>query len=160
VIDPKYSSIPPPRHGPPPQRVVSFNTIHHRLLPGMARSRVRPDVSDRITLHDRTPTRGVRPVVVLLVCAAAALGIVALATLDTSALCLLPALALAAPLLLRRYPGERALADLSAVARPRRLRPRASVPHTGRLLTVAPHGGLLIARALAVRPPPALIPAS
>ncbi|MGA8364466.1 MAG: hypothetical protein WB709_08080 [Solirubrobacteraceae bacterium] len=24
VIDPKYSSIPPPRHGPPPQRVVSF----------------------------------------------------------------------------------------------------------------------------------------
>lgn len=68
---------------------------------------------------------------------------------------LLPAIALAFALLLRRYPGERTLARLAA---PRRraawARPRASVPHAARSFVVAVHGGLLIARSLAVRPPP------
>jgi len=87
---------------------------------------------------------------------AGVLGIAALASVDANALCLLPALAIAVPFLLCRYPGERVLARLSVARRPRRQRPRAIARRTGRLLTVAPHGGLLIARSLAVRPPPAL----
>lgn len=110
--------------------------------------------------NDRTATRGLRPTLAILAFTAAALGIVALAAVDANALCLLPALALAAPLLMRRYPGERALAGLLSVRRACRPRPSRSVPRTGRLLTVAPHGGLLIAHALAVRPPPAPISAS
>ncbi|HWY89271.1 MAG TPA: hypothetical protein VNY31_01230 [Solirubrobacteraceae bacterium] len=113
-----------------------------------------------MTPNDRTPTRGGTPTRALLALAAVALVIAALAAADANALCLLPALVLTAPLLMRRYPGERALAGLAGARRARWPRPRASVPRTGRLLTVAPHGGLLIARALAVRPPPALVSAS
>jgi hypothetical protein len=113
-----------------------------------------------MTASGRTPTRGGRSILALLGLAAAALGIAALAAIDVNALCLLPALALAAPLLMRRYPGERALAGLAAARRSRWPRPRAAVPRTGRRLTVAPHGGQLIARALAVRPPPALVSGS
>jgi hypothetical protein len=79
----------------------------------------------------------------------------------TGILCLLPALALAATLLARHYPGERTLARLTA---PKRRvhweRPRASVPRAARIFVVAVHGGLLIARSLAVRPPPAVLAAS
>lgn len=86
-----------------------------------------------------------------------ALAILALAVLDTNALCLLPALALAAPLLMRRYLGERTLARLWSARRGDRW-PRlpGRVPGGARALAVAPHGGLLIACSLAVRPPPAL----
>jgi hypothetical protein len=73
---------------------------------------------------------------------------------------LLPALALAMVLLTRRYPGERMLARLTAHRPTRWARPRASVPRAARMLPVAAHGGLLIARSLAVRPPPALHSAS
>ncbi|HWX87006.1 MAG TPA: hypothetical protein VNX67_02415 [Solirubrobacteraceae bacterium] len=74
---------------------------------------------------------------------------------------LLPALALAVVLLLRRYPGERTLARLAAPRRSSRwARPRASVPRAARSFSVAVHGGLLIARSLAVRPPPAALAAS
>jgi hypothetical protein len=114
-----------------------------------------------MTPHERTTTRGARSAVACLALAAATLGILALAAIDANALCLLPALALAAPLLMRRYPGERALAmRLTAAARPRRQRSCASAPRTGLLLTVTPRGGSLIARSLAVRPPPALASAS
>ncbi|HVC84238.1 MAG TPA: hypothetical protein VNC12_03205 [Solirubrobacteraceae bacterium] len=67
---------------------------------------------------------------------------------------LLPALALAAPLILRRYPGERRLLALIAGrSRPRRgLGARA--PSSARRGTLVPRGGLLIACSLAVRPPP------
>ena len=79
----------------------------------------------------------------------------------TGILCLLPALALAAALLARRYPGERTLARLAASKqRIRWERPRASTPHAARSFAVAAHGGLLIARSLAVRPPPAPLAAS
>jgi hypothetical protein len=78
----------------------------------------------------------------------------------TGILFLLPALVLALVLLARRYPGERTLARLSAPSRARWARPRASVPHAARTFAVAAHGGLLIARSLAVRPPPAFVPAS
>jgi hypothetical protein len=89
-----------------------------------------------------------------------ALGIVALVAVDPNALCLLPALALAVPLLMRRYPGERMLTGISAVSRSHWPRPRSSAPRGARRFAAAPHGGLLIARALAVRPPPALGAAS
>lgn len=79
----------------------------------------------------------------------------------TGILCLLPALALAATLLAKRYPGERTLARLTAPrCRSRWARPRASVPSAARTLAVAAHGGLLIARSLAVRPPPRPVAAS
>ena len=73
----------------------------------------------------------------------------------TGILFLLPALALACVLLARRYPGERTLVRLAAPRRRARwARPRASVPRAARTFVVAAHGGLLIARSLAVRPPP------
>jgi hypothetical protein len=71
-------------------------------------------------------------------------------------LCLAPALALAAMLLWRGYPGERLLS--AALARRRHGRrarpsrePRRALRFTG---PGVPRGGLLMARALAVRPPP------
>jgi hypothetical protein len=78
----------------------------------------------------------------------------------TGILFLLPALALALVLLARRYPGEHTLTRLRASRRARWARPRASLPRAARRHAVAAHGGLLIARSLAVRPPPALHPAS
>jgi hypothetical protein len=101
-----------------------------------------------------------RRTVALLAVASLALGMLALVALDSSALCLLPALTLVVPLLMRRYPGERILTDLSGARRLHWPRPHASVPRGARGFAVAPHGGLLIARALAVRPPPALRAAS
>lgn len=75
-------------------------------------------------------------------------------------LCLLPALALALPLLARRYPGERVLTALRVKRRVRWPRPRSSVSLGRRVVCVAAHGGLLIGCSLAVRPPPALVLAS
>jgi hypothetical protein len=97
---------------------------------------------------------------VLIATAVLALALVGLVALDLSALCLLPALVLAVPLLLRRYPGERLLTNLSSPRRSRWSRPRLSVPRGARRFAIAPHGGLLIACALAVRPPPAFSTAS
>jgi hypothetical protein len=83
-----------------------------------------------------------------------AAGAVVLALVDPSALCLLPVLALAVPLSMRRYPGERMIAALSAAGRRRRwARPRPIAPRA-RAATVVARGGLLLARSLAVRPPP------
>jgi hypothetical protein len=90
----------------------------------------------------------------------AVVAIVALVASDPNALCLLPVLALAGPLLVRRYPGERVLAGLAGPRRSRWPRPRALAPRLDRVLRGAPHGGQLIARSLAVRPPPAPLPAS
>jgi hypothetical protein len=116
-------------------------------------------LSRRINFGDWTSPRlrgGMTAVVALFAFA----GVLALAGSDPNALCLLPLLALAWPLLLRRYPGERMLAGLAARPRSRWPRPHALLSRLERVLTVAPHGGQLIARSLAVRPPPALIPAS
>ncbi len=75
-------------------------------------------------------------------------------------LCLLPVLAVALPLLARRYPGERLL--LAARRERRRRLPRALVAAAShaREHVVAVHGSELIARSLAVRPPPAPLAAS
>jgi hypothetical protein len=69
---------------------------------------------------------------------------------------LLPALALAALLILCRYPGERRLLALIAGrSRPGR-RPRGRTTSPARPRALVPRGGLLIACSLAVRPPPRL----
>jgi hypothetical protein len=73
---------------------------------------------------------------------------------------LLPAVLLVIPLLVRRYPGERVLIGLRRVERTRWPRPHASVPTHRRVVLVAVRGGRLIGCSLAVRPPPALYPAS
>jgi hypothetical protein len=76
---------------------------------------------------------------------------------------LLPVLLLALVLALRRYPGEQALVAIASRARRRsRTRPasRAAPRCSGRPRATVPRGGLLIAAALAVRPPPSSAPAS
>jgi hypothetical protein len=81
----------------------------------------------------------------------------AIACESTGLLCLLPALLLACVLLLSHYPGERMLiARSSRMGRRRWPRARSASSARARALTTAAHGGLLIARSLAVRPPPAL----
>ncbi len=73
---------------------------------------------------------------------------------------LAPAILLVIPLLVRRYPGERALIALRRVERARWPRPRSSVPARRRVVLAVVRGGRLIGSSLAVRPPPALYPAS
>ncbi|MGC2372715.1 MAG: hypothetical protein WA484_02455 [Solirubrobacteraceae bacterium] len=100
----------------------------------------------------RTP---VQPGLLVALLAAITLVGVVVVAVDTTALCLLPALALAMPLLLRRYPGERLIVVLSRAGRQRWPRPRASRPYRRRSVEVAvARGGLLLALSLAVRPPP------
>ncbi|HEV3093565.1 MAG TPA: hypothetical protein VGY30_03525 [Solirubrobacteraceae bacterium] len=89
-----------------------------------------------------------------------AVGMAALAMVDSGVLCVLPALVLCVPLLFRRYPGECLLAGWgrragSAPRRPSSARCRGRSPAHR-----FPRGGLLIARHLAVRPPPAPLAAS
>jgi hypothetical protein len=82
---------------------------------------------------------------------------VVLAVADPKALCLLPLLALATPLLLRRYPGERALlARLQGPARMRPARASSSPRRRAPVRSLVPRGGLLLGSSLAVRPPPAI----
>jgi hypothetical protein len=69
-------------------------------------------------------------------------------------LCLLPALVLALTLLARRYPGERLLTAARASRSARWPRARSSARTRPRLYATIPRGGLLLARSLAVRPPP------
>jgi hypothetical protein len=83
-----------------------------------------------------------------------ALAALSLAWIDPAALCALPALALPVLLALRRYPGERVLAVWSQTRRRRWERPRSSLPRHARAQGSLPRGGLLLARSLAVRPPP------
>ena len=108
-------------------------------------------------LASRRPSIGVATVALLLL----ALGLGGLAVhgagmaaaLWQGALYVLPALLLAITLLARRYPGERLLASLHI----RRTRPRVDVRRVASAVALAsPHGGRLIAFALAGRAPPAL----
>ena len=64
-----------------------------------------------------------------------------------------PLIGVLVPLVLGRYPGERAFA--SRVVRHRPLRPRRRLAPVRRpLLVLVPRGTTLMARSLAVRPPP------
>jgi hypothetical protein len=69
-------------------------------------------------------------------------------------LCVAPALALAALLFARRYPGERLLRALARRRRGRRLRPAAVGLALALTRAHVPRGALLMGFALAVRPPP------
>jgi hypothetical protein len=107
---------------------------------------------------ERSPAR-----VRWLVVAATAITAAVLIAVDPAALCLLPALALGAPLLMRRYPGERMIVLLSgARRRSRKTHPRSSGSPVRLASVVLPavSGGRLIGCSLAVRPPPALHSAS
>jgi hypothetical protein len=115
-------------------------------------------VSSQRKTRERTPTRlGPR----LSILAALIVAAVALVLVDPNALCVVPALLLVAPLLLRRYPGERLLlAARGAVPRRGGSDPARVALRTRRLFVTIARGGLLIARSLAVRPPPRSLPAS
>jgi hypothetical protein len=104
----------------------------------------------------RSAAHGRQKILTVGVIALAALAAATLVVVDPNALCLLPILALALPLWLRRYPGERMLAALSYrdEGRKRRRASRARAPRS-QILSVV-RGGLLLACSLAVRPPPAL----
>ena len=105
-----------------------------------------------------------RPMMAIAAIALAAGLIAAAATgVDPSGLLhLAPALILVAALLARRYPGERLIARLagSPIRARRHTRIRAVKPRTQHVGALAPRGGLLLARSLAVRPPPAVASAS
>ena len=77
-----------------------------------------------------------------------------------SLLTLAPALLLAATLLLRRYPGERLLVSLRSRPARQRVRSHANAPAQSHPASRVPRGGLLMAFALAVRPPPPVLRAS
>lgn len=83
-----------------------------------------------------------------------AVAAVALACSDPAALCALPALVLPALFALRRYPGERMIAVLRDTRRRLRRRPIDRVRPSRHFEVALARGGLLIARSLAVRPPP------
>jgi hypothetical protein len=86
--------------------------------------------------------------------ASVAVMVLALAWGDPAALCVIPALVLPALLAFRRYPGEGVLAVLRVARNDRRRCVRSSVAPRSRLGADLPRGGLLLARSLAVRPPP------
>jgi hypothetical protein len=75
-------------------------------------------------------------------------------------LCVTPMLAIATMLLTRRYPGERLLQRAAAPFTRRRPRAQSSPAPRRQHLIVMARGGALIARALAVRPPPHIHPAA
>lgn len=86
--------------------------------------------------------------------------VLALLSVDPSALRALPALLLPLLVVLRRYPGERILVVLSVARRTRRRVARSLMPARGRATCPLPRGGLLLACSLAVRPPPRATPAA
>jgi hypothetical protein len=84
----------------------------------------------------------------LLVCLAA------IASGSADVLCLAPALLFGCVLLARRYPGDRLLARLARRTPCRRRAIDCSPARRPRFVAQVPRGGLLMARGLAVRPPP------
>jgi len=119
-------------------------------------SRVLGRVFEAASLSRRTssPARWNAPALPALALGAVLLA--ALASVDPAVLCVLPALALALLLTLRRYPGERILARRAPVALRRRSAASAGAPPT-RFVICRPRGRLLLAFSLAVRPPPAAL---
>lgn len=68
---------------------------------------------------------------------------------------ILPVLLLLAPLLAQRYPGEARITRLRERRRPTLRRVRVNAPAPRPVRRVAVRGRLLLARGMAVRPPPA-----
>jgi hypothetical protein len=75
---------------------------------------------------------------------------------ETGLLCLAPALVLALPLILGRYPGEDKLAELAGPSRTPTARGPARVAMPRSYVRVMQRGGRLVASAMAKRPPPLL----
>lgn len=115
-------------------------------------------VSSHIALRGPVKPSSRRLMFALAGAGALLLAAAAIAAGDANALCLAPALALGALLTLQRYPGERILAR--QVTRRRLPRPRRRAPLVRAVETVSPRGGLLLARSLAVRPPPRIVHAT
>ena len=95
-----------------------------------------------------------RAVTLATLAAGALLAVLILIAHEPQALCLLPLAALGLAMLARRYPGERILAALRERRPPVRRTTSVRLPRSPEHLV--PRGGLLIASALAVRPPPAV----
>lgn len=74
---------------------------------------------------------------------------------ETGLLYLAPALVLALPLVLGRYPGEKKLAQLAGRSPGRTARGPCRVPAPRSHVRVMHRGGHLVASAMAKRPPPA-----
>jgi hypothetical protein len=74
----------------------------------------------------------------------------------TGLLHLAPALVLALPLILGRYPGESKLAELAGTSRTPTARRPSRIPMPRSHVRVMQRGGRLVASAMAKRPPPLL----
>jgi hypothetical protein len=110
----------------------------------------------------RRPARGDAPPVDgrLLFFALLLGGGAAIAGGDVGVLALAPAVVIALVVARRRYPGAQLLVAMrTRTTRPLRRRGLAPMLGAGRSFLIAPRGGLLLARSLANRPPPALLPA-
>ena len=92
--------------------------------------------------------------------AVTAVVVVALGWIDPSVLCMVPVLALSLLLSLRRYPGEKVLVRLRSSAQRRLRGPRQLACRERIRPMLMPRGGLLLACALAVRPPPGALRAA
>ena len=99
-----------------------------------------------------------RPIVLLAFVASAILAFTVLGWIGASELLtLLPALLIGCLLLARRYPGERVLIAHHGRNRSRRAERPPKLSRLGhQVVLLSARGGLLIARSLAVRPPPLL----
>jgi hypothetical protein len=125
-----------------------------------SRSSVPPVVFEQATPNGYVPPRARWSAAALPALGAMTIVVVGLAWIDPTVLCIIPALALALLLALRRYPGESLLVRLSPGRLPERRRPPRSAVPPGRLALTRPRGGLLLACSLADRPPPLVAPAA
>jgi hypothetical protein len=108
----------------------------------------------------RPAHRGVLPVDGRLLAVALLLGAAAaVAGGDLGVLALAPAVAIALVVSRRRYPGARLLVAMRTRGMRAVRRGLAPMRAAGRAFVIAPRGGLLLARSLANRPPPVLLPA-
>jgi hypothetical protein len=81
----------------------------------------------------------------------------ALTSSETGLLQLAPALVLALPLILGRYPGENKLAELAGTSRAPIARGPSRIAMPRSYVRVMQRGGRLVASAMAKRPPPPLV---
>ena len=136
------------------------------LVQGPYKRLLQKRLTDQVSLPPKGHPRGSRQAIVVAASVASLAGLATTgAMMGMTAMDLLqlaPVLAIVAALLARRYPGERLIVRL--VGSPVRARGRARTPLAveprTQVAALVPRGGLLLARSLAVRPPPAAVRAS
>lgn len=101
--------------------------------------------------HERSLLLGLAAVAAVLAIAQAALG------LGGDVMLLVPLLVLLVPLLAGRFPGEQVISRLASGRRSPSRRLPLALPAPRRHAPAFARGGLLIARGLAVRPPPVAV---